>query len=73
MNNTELHVSNTTTSPTSRGRRAWLFTRHYLEMVVAMILGMVILGPVWSWLTMPPASPLCSTGRMWPPWSWRRT
>ncbi|AUI50116.1 hypothetical protein [Arthrobacter crystallopoietes] len=54
MNNTELHASTstTTTSPTtSRGRRIWLFTRHYLEMVVAMILGMVVLGPVWNWLT----------------------
>ncbi|MCW2134273.1 hypothetical protein [Arthrobacter sp. VKM Ac-2550] len=56
MNNTELHASTTSTSvsastTTSRGRRVWLFTRHYLEMVVAMILGMVILGPVWSLLT----------------------
>lgn len=59
MNNTELHASTTGTSTStstsassaSRGRRVWLFTRHYLEMVVAMILGMVLLGPVWNWLT----------------------
>ena len=30
--------------------RARAFTRHYLEMVVAMVVGMVALGPVWSWL-----------------------
>jgi hypothetical protein len=28
----------------SRGRRAWHYVRHYLEMVVAMIAGMVVLG-----------------------------
>ena len=25
----------------------WRFTRHYLEMVVAMAVGMVVLGPLW--------------------------
>jgi flagellar biosynthetic protein FliP len=30
----------------SRGRRTWHFVRHYLEMVVAMVVGMVALGPV---------------------------
>ncbi|MCG2621912.1 hypothetical protein LVY72_08270 [Arthrobacter sp. I2-34] len=35
------------------GRRTavWAFTRHYLEMVVAMIIGMAALAPVWSWAT----------------------
>jgi hypothetical protein len=39
--------------PHTAGRRsaAWAFTRHYLEMVAAMIIGMVALGPVWSWTT----------------------
>ncbi len=39
----------------SRGRAAWHFTRHYLEMVVAMLVGMIVLGPaedlVWPALT----------------------
>jgi flagellar biosynthetic protein FliP len=39
----------------SRGRAIWHFTRHYLEMVVAMLVGMVALGPlehlVWPALT----------------------
>ena len=30
----------------SRGRIAWHFVRHYLEMVVAMLAGMFVLGPV---------------------------
>jgi flagellar biosynthetic protein FliP len=28
----------------SRGRRVWHFVRHYLEMVVAMLVGMVVFG-----------------------------
>jgi hypothetical protein len=39
----------------SRGQRVRHFTRHYLEMVVAMLVGMVALGPlenlVWPALT----------------------
>jgi hypothetical protein len=39
----------------SRGRAAWHFVRHYLEMVLAMLAGMVVLGPaedlVWPALT----------------------
>jgi hypothetical protein len=42
----------------SRGRRARHFVRHYLEMVVAMLAGMVLLGPlegaVWPALTARP-------------------
>ena len=34
----------------SRRRTAWHLVRHYLEMVVAMVVGMVALGPVWSLL-----------------------
>jgi flagellar biosynthetic protein FliP len=30
----------------SRGRRTWHLVRHYLEMVVAMVVGMAVLGPV---------------------------
>ena len=30
----------------SRGRRTWHLVRHYLEMVVAMVVGMVVLGPI---------------------------
>jgi hypothetical protein len=40
----------TTQTPTphapSRTRHAWHYVRHYLEMVVAMVVGMVALGPV---------------------------
>ena len=38
----------------SRTRPTWLrgtarnFVRHYLEMVAAMIVGMVALGPLWT-------------------------
>src|SRR3954452_24392200 len=31
----------------SRSHQAWHLARHYLEMVVAMVAGMVVLGPVW--------------------------
>src|SRR5688572_3838973 len=36
----------TTMTPLTHPRRpaVWNFTRHYLEMVVAMVLGMVVLG-----------------------------
>ena len=27
----------------------WRFVLHGLEMVIAMVLGMVVLGPVWAW------------------------
>src|SRR5215212_3907890 len=37
-----------TLHPRSRARTAWHLTRHYLEMVVAMVVGMMALGPVWS-------------------------
>jgi len=36
---------------TARRAAVWAFTRHYLEMLVAMIVGMVVLAPVWSWAT----------------------
>jgi len=39
----------------SRGRAVWHVVRHYLEMVVAMLVGMVVLGPVWN--------------LVWPGWS----
>lgn len=29
-------------------RPAWTFTRHYLEMIVAMLVGMAALYPLWS-------------------------
>jgi hypothetical protein len=42
----------------SRGPRIWHFVRHYLEMVVAMLVGMFTLGPldglVWPALTARP-------------------
>ncbi|MEU4745897.1 hypothetical protein AB0G02_36290 [Actinosynnema sp. NPDC023658] len=34
--------------PTNRARRVLRFTRHALEMAVAMVAGMVVLEPVWS-------------------------
>jgi hypothetical protein len=46
------------TAPHSRGSRLWHFLRHYLEMVVAMLVGMFVLGPleglVWPALTARP-------------------
>jgi flagellar biosynthetic protein FliP len=46
------------TAAHSRGRRVWHFVRHYLEMVVAMLAGMLVLGPleglVWPALTARP-------------------
>jgi hypothetical protein len=41
----------TPTSTSDRGARTWRFVRHYLEMVVAMVIGMVALAPFWSWAT----------------------
>jgi hypothetical protein len=38
----------TTTPAPSRARSARRFLLHYLEMVVAMIAGMVLLGPLWA-------------------------
>jgi hypothetical protein len=38
----------TETLQPSRRHTAWHLVRHYLEMVVAMLVGMVALGPVWS-------------------------
>jgi flagellar biosynthetic protein FliP len=37
-----------TTESTRRARPALRFGLHFLEMVVAMVAGMLILGPVWS-------------------------
>ena len=46
------------TAAHSRGHRVWHFARHYLEMVVAMLAGMFVLGPleglVWPALTARP-------------------
>jgi flagellar biosynthetic protein FliP len=51
--NTQTHSPSTRTH--SRGRAVWHFVRHYLEMVVAMLVGMIVLGPmedlVWPALT----------------------
>lgn len=40
------------TAPARRYREhpVWIFTRHYLEMVVAMLVGMIALGPLWRLL-----------------------
>ncbi len=37
----------TATLEQAKRRRVWRFTRHYLEMVAAMLLGMVTLYPLW--------------------------
>jgi hypothetical protein len=47
----------------SRGRAAWHFTRHYVEMVVAMLAGMFVLGPVED-LVWPAATPGADIGVM---------
>ena len=36
------------TLTTHRAGEAWRLTLHFLEMVLAMLVGMVVLGPVWS-------------------------
>ena len=40
-------------SPTTTGSRriGWAFARHYLEMLLAMVVGMVALGPLWPGLS----------------------
>jgi hypothetical protein len=45
----------TTTHPRTTARKLLRFAAHYVEMVVAMIVGMVVLGPLWpaEWLTRP--------------------
>ncbi|MET8998753.1 hypothetical protein [Amycolatopsis sp. NPDC004169] len=42
----------TTETPRTTGRKLARFTGHYAEMVVAMLIGMVALGPLWppAWL-----------------------
>ena len=37
-----------TTGSRRRARPAVRFTLHFLEMVVAMVVGMIVLGPVWA-------------------------
>jgi len=40
-------TTQTSPQPThSRGRHTWHLVRHYLEMVVAMVVGMAVLGPL---------------------------
>jgi hypothetical protein len=39
--------SHSSTAP-ARGGVSWHLVRHYVEMVVAMVVGMVALDPVWS-------------------------
>jgi hypothetical protein len=41
---TEISTGNAHPHAASRGRKAWHFTRHYLEMVVSMFAGMFVLG-----------------------------
>jgi flagellar biosynthetic protein FliP len=42
--------STTSTKPESRTRGHLRFALHYVEMVVAMVVGMVALGPLVSWV-----------------------
>ncbi|SCE76251.1 hypothetical protein [Micromonospora mirobrigensis] len=48
---TTLHDAPTDRPRTSRRRGYLRFAGHYLEMLVAMLVGMVALGPLWSWAT----------------------
>ncbi|OXM57016.1 hypothetical protein CFP71_10400 [Amycolatopsis thailandensis] len=41
---------NQTTEPKTRNRAILHFTRHAVEMLVAMVAGMIVLEPVWSFL-----------------------
>jgi hypothetical protein len=43
--------------PNEHRGAAWRFTRHALEMIIAMVAGMVVLEPVWSfaWPDLPEA------------------
>ena len=50
---TTSHTPTRTSARTWTRIAAWHFVRHYLEMVVAMVLGMVILGPLESALLTP--------------------
>ncbi|WP_367128500.1 hypothetical protein [Saccharothrix sp. HUAS TT1] len=43
-----MSLEQTTPERTTRAGRRWRFARHALEMVVAMVAGMVVLEPVWS-------------------------
>jgi hypothetical protein len=67
------------TIPMSRTRTIWTrdtarhVVRHYLEMVAAMNVGMVALGPCGPSPSTPPGHPRCSTGPNSTPCSWRPT
>jgi hypothetical protein len=49
----------------ARGHRRWRFLRHYLEMVAAMLIGMVVLGAALRGV-------LAVAGLEYPTRSWRR-
>lgn len=44
-----MNITPSTDIAASNRSRVWPFIRHYVEMVIAMVAGMVILAPVWSW------------------------
>ncbi|MGM1062261.1 hypothetical protein [Saccharothrix sp. Mg75] len=48
MTNRGAGADRETAGGAQRSRGALRFTRHLLEMVAAMLVGMVVLGPVWS-------------------------
>jgi flagellar biosynthetic protein FliP len=48
MGNSTLTTSTDTPHVHHRSSVVWHVVRHYLEMVVAMVVGMAVLGPVWN-------------------------
>lgn len=54
-NATTLSAMTTTHAPRSNTRKLLRFAAHYVEMVAAMIVGMVALGPLWPavWVARP--------------------
>ena len=55
-------------APLRRRHRWRKLTVHYVEMVIAMAVGMVALHPVWTFRSTPPAGRRSWTPRR--PWPW---
>ena len=62
-----------TTGTTLRRPALRRFVRHYLEIVVAAVAGMVVLGPAESMLLNQSAGPSCLPTPRPMCWSWPRT
>ncbi len=62
-----------TAPATPRREQLLRFIRHFLEMVVAMVAGMMILGPARTLIVAPSDGQICSTVLNCTRWRWPPT